>query len=112
MWVRYAITSGYLAAKSIIENKDYDKLWKKEFGKQLKVGVANRFLFERMSNIEVKALEMFSNIFDNRAVWNKLYKPNLLNMIIYPLAKIIMKSRRKCKRGCSCMWCREKSQQR
>lgn len=29
--IRYAIFSGYLAAKSIIENLNYDKLWKKHF---------------------------------------------------------------------------------
>jgi flavin-dependent dehydrogenase len=110
--MRYAITSGYLAAKSIIENKDYDRLWKKEFGKKLRIGVANRFLFERMENIEVKALEMLSGVFDGRKVWNKLYGSSLLNILVYPIAKRIMKSRRKCRRGCACVWCREKSQQR
>jgi len=32
----YAILSGYLAAKSIIKNESFDKLWKNEFKKELK----------------------------------------------------------------------------
>ena len=46
----YAFKSGYCAARSIIENIDYDKLWKKEFLKQLKVSAINRRIYERLSN--------------------------------------------------------------
>ncbi len=46
----YAFKSGYYAAKSIIENKNYDKMWKKDFLKQLKSSNTNRFIFEKLSN--------------------------------------------------------------
>ena len=38
-----SIKSGYLAAKSIIERLDYDKLWKEEFKLSIDAGLALRF---------------------------------------------------------------------
>ncbi|MDD5739126.1 MAG: NAD(P)/FAD-dependent oxidoreductase [Candidatus Pacebacteria bacterium] len=40
--VHYAIISGYLAAQSLIKHKNYDTLWKKEIGKELKEGLQKR----------------------------------------------------------------------
>jgi len=48
--VYYAIASGYLAAKSIITGENYDKLWKKEFKKELVEGFKKRIVWQRMSN--------------------------------------------------------------
>lgn len=109
--MRYAATSGYLAAKSIIENKNYNKLWKKEFGEKLKVAVVNRYIFEHFTKSEVRIAEMFSKVLDSKAIFEQLYKPTLLKKLLYPVIKQILKSRRKCKRGCSCTWCRERFQQ-
>lgn len=44
--MRYAITSGYLAAKSIIEGIDYKKTAEDRFLNQLKASMVNRLLFE------------------------------------------------------------------
>lgn len=44
--IRYALTSGYLAARSIIEGESYDALWKKAFGKQLTTSLSNRYLLQ------------------------------------------------------------------
>ena len=46
----YAFKSGYYAARSIIENNDFDRLWKAKMLKPLKASRANRFLFEKLSN--------------------------------------------------------------
>jgi flavin-dependent dehydrogenase len=46
----YAIFSGYLAAKSIIKNKNYDNLWKDFFGKELKNQYLKRINLEKISN--------------------------------------------------------------
>ncbi len=46
--VHYAIMSGYLAAQSIIEGKDYDKLWKDCFGEELKRRYSRRMFFKKM----------------------------------------------------------------
>jgi flavin-dependent dehydrogenase len=46
----YAFKSGYYAARSIIENNDFDRLWTAEMLKPLNASRANRFLFEKLSN--------------------------------------------------------------
>jgi len=46
----YAFKSGFLVAKSIIENLDYDLLWKKDFLKQIKISANNRNIYEKLSN--------------------------------------------------------------
>ncbi|MEK7172475.1 MAG: NAD(P)/FAD-dependent oxidoreductase [Patescibacteria group bacterium] len=49
MWgfgMKYAMKSGYLAAQSIIEGADYEKLWKKELYPQLKASLVNRWFYK------------------------------------------------------------------
>ncbi len=46
----YAFKSGYLAAKSIIENQDYQQLLNRELLEPIKISAANRVLFEKLSN--------------------------------------------------------------
>lgn len=48
--IKYSILSGILAAKSIIEKKDYDELWKNSFGDELKEGLKRHFLLASLSN--------------------------------------------------------------
>lgn len=45
--MRYAILSGYLAAKSLIEGSDYDMLWKRGLKPMLETSLINRYLFEK-----------------------------------------------------------------
>jgi hypothetical protein len=46
----YAFKSGYHAARSIIENDDYNRRWQTDMRKPLEASVTNRLLFERLSN--------------------------------------------------------------
>lgn len=46
----YAIFSGYLAAMAIIKEENYDKLWKRTFGKELKNQYFRRAKLEKLSN--------------------------------------------------------------
>jgi len=50
--VRYAILSGCLAAKSIIEGLDYDELWKEAFLDDLEHYFKRRIVYQRMDNRE------------------------------------------------------------
>jgi len=62
--MRYAITSGYLAAKSIMEDEDYKKLIEKRFSKQLKASIVNRFLFEQLGGkISIEKIKSIRNPF-------------------------------------------------
>lgn len=46
--VNFAIRSGFLAAKSIIKNKNYDELWKNALGKELDKRILRRELMKKL----------------------------------------------------------------
>ena len=46
----YAFKSGYYAAKSLLEGRDYDALWKADFLRSMSVSRRNRALYEKLSN--------------------------------------------------------------
>lgn len=48
--VHYAITSGALAAKAIVEKLDYDDLWKNELGKELEERIHKRIYLQKLNN--------------------------------------------------------------
>jgi flavin-dependent dehydrogenase len=54
--IRYALTSGWLAARSILEKRDFDELWQRELGRKQETSLVNRFLYEAGGN---RGLSMF-----------------------------------------------------
>lgn len=48
--IRYALTSGWLAARSILENRSFDDLWNRELGAKQETSLVNRFLYESGGN--------------------------------------------------------------
>ena len=48
--IRYALTSGNLAARSIIEGRDFDELWNQELAAKQETSLVNRFLYEAGGN--------------------------------------------------------------
>jgi len=86
--MRYAFKSGYLAAISIIENKNYKKLIKKNIYPQLKTSVVNRYLSDKISNTFYPYL---INLAKKDKEWLKLlyksYNPSLRSRVLYPFVK-------------------------
>jgi flavin-dependent dehydrogenase len=48
--MRYALLSGHLAARSIIEGLNYDQLVQQEIEKPLRSSLVNRYVFEKLGN--------------------------------------------------------------
>jgi flavin-dependent dehydrogenase len=48
--MRYALISGHLAARSIIEGLNYDQLVQQEIEKPLRSSLVNRYVFEKLGN--------------------------------------------------------------
>jgi len=85
--IRYAMKSGYLAAKSIIDNVDYDELWKRDFNHQLQTSSSNRTLYATFGNFVYDYLiKRTKNSRDPRKFWNKLYNRSLSKKILYLIA--------------------------
>jgi flavin-dependent dehydrogenase len=85
--MRYAIASGYLASKSILEKLDYDKLWKKTFLNELKKTKLirtvldksdNEFLNKLISAIGKRSIDDFADIWASRKKAALFYFKTLL----------------------------------
>jgi len=86
--MRYAINSGFYAATSIIENKDYDKLIKQNLSRRLKTSVANRYLSEKYEDsFHVYMISHAKKSNKWTDLLHKEYNPTLRSQVVYPFAK-------------------------
>ncbi len=92
---RIAVTSGYLAAKSIIENIDYDELWKKHIAGKMKMSMVNRFFYELCGNTGYSLFNKTAKNKDIREFGYKLYKPDCFRNSIFPFIKIAQDIKKK-----------------
>lgn len=90
--IRSAIISGYLAAQSIINNKNYEKTAKKYFKNKLKAGLVMRFIWEKFNSSNCSS--MLEKIREKKNIWGSLfsyYNFNFIERLIYPIAWTYMK---------------------
>ncbi|PHS22300.1 MAG: hypothetical protein COA85_11900 [Robiginitomaculum sp.] len=105
----YAIRSGILAARSLLENLDYTILWKKELLPLLQTSIANRYLFNLAGQWGRRiALSRIAKG-DARKALHTLYNPWWLSQLARPLAMYRYKTPLKDKscdhHNCQCVWC-------
>jgi flavin-dependent dehydrogenase len=92
--IRYAMTSGYLAARSIIESADYNQLWRTRFGHQLRTSVVNRFWYELFGHTGYDLLVRRSGGSDNPGrFWTRVYNMSFCRMMLYPVALLVSRLR-------------------
>jgi len=107
--MRYAMRSGLLAAQSIIEETDYEVLWRRDLLPLLRTGTVNRFLFNLVGESGWRlALRMLSGS-DARLALRWLYRPSALRRVLFPIARLRYRSQlrdRSCDHvDCHCVWC-------
>lgn len=109
--MRYALLSGYLAAKSIIEKTSYPKLCEEQIIPQMKTSLSNRWLFSRLNNsgysVMLNRLKPSPDIISELS---KQYNLNWFKRALLPVAKHTFKTRLNNKQcmheNCSCIWCK------
>lgn len=107
--LRYSITSGALAAQSILENRSYEQLWRRLLLPRMKAGIVNRFVFNSIGTTGrhwVTAKLMQASTGERL---HKLYAASSLHAMLFPAAE------RRLRRGlhdpscdhqdCTCVWC-------
>jgi flavin-dependent dehydrogenase len=109
--MRYALRSGVLAARSLIEGIDYTALWRRELLPLLRTGVSNRFIFNAVRDHGWRwMLKHRLSRGDVRVQLQRLYRPSSLTRLLFPLARWRYRassSDRSCDHvDCSCVWCR------
>lgn len=86
--IRNAITTGWLAAESIIHGTSYARLAAERFSKRLRAGVVNRWLWEQASRGQYSSvINLLRMSPDPIRVFQSLYNFNPFQQLLYPLAK-------------------------
>lgn len=110
--MRLAISSGVLAAQSLLSGEDYDKLWRRELKPQMETSVINRALYSLLGNSGYGwFLRWVASRPDPRQALRCQYQATWSKNLLRPWARYRYKSRRKdvsCNHvDCHCVWCRE-----
>ena len=108
--MRFAIRSGVLAARALLEGKDYDALWQRELQPWLATSIVNRALYSLLGNHGYAWFLRRATSIDPREFLRRHYSPSRLKRALDPWARMRYRSRRRdasCDHvACSCIWCR------
>ncbi len=109
--MRYALRSGMLAARSIIESRDYTDLWRRHLLGTLKTGIANRFILNAIGDHGSRwVLAHWLQASDARAALGRLCGASSWTRLVFPIARWRYRAPLKDKScdhvACSCVWCR------
>lgn len=108
--IRYAIRSGLLAARSLVEGVDYNTLWRPQLLPQLRAGIVNRFLFNTLGAAGRRLAIRRLADGDAALTLRRFYAPGRLGRLLFPLAHYAYRRRLRdpsCDHvGCDCVWCR------
>lgn len=107
--IRYALTSGALAARSILEERDFDELWKSELGIKQETSLVNRFLYESGGNT---GLGMFvrqaSRARDFHQYLGGWHRHTWWKALLAPLVRRLWRHRGRCMHKPGVHWCRSR----
>jgi len=109
--IKYAMYSGYLAAKSIIDGSSYKELCQKHLFPKLQTSLANRLLFAQLHNAGYTyILNKMAKMEDVIPPLRKHYNTSLSKRIAYQIANKWYHTRlidNQCMHEhCDCVWCR------
>jgi flavin-dependent dehydrogenase len=109
--LRYAMLSGYLAAKSILTGASYSQLCKEEIRPLMETSLANRWLFAHLGNFGYgRILNYLSGHKDIIGLLRRQHEPTRFKRLVFQLAKKWYHTRlidKQCMhQNCDCIWCR------
>jgi len=110
--IRLAISSGVLAAQSILSGESYDDLWQRQLQAQMQTSVVNRVFYGLLGNRSYRLfLKIMTGKPDIRGSLYSIYNPSYIKKWLLPWASGRYESRRKdvtCNHiDCHCVWCRQ-----
>ncbi len=108
--LRYALWSGYLAARAIIENADYDTWCKQHLVPWIEASLANRLLYSQLGNHGYTwVLRHMANA-DVLGKLRELYQPSPSKRLLYEIARRRIHPHlreQSCEEtSCTCLWCK------
>ncbi|TAK08499.1 MAG: NAD(P)/FAD-dependent oxidoreductase [Candidatus Manganitrophaceae bacterium] len=106
--IRYALTTGYAAAESILKNTPYDPLWKEALGPAQEVSLVNRFLYESGGNRGLSLFIRQSGRDDLQDYLGKWHRSPWWKRLLLPLVKWRWRRTDRCVHRLPAHWCRNK----
>lgn len=107
--IRYALTSGHLAARSVLENRSFDSLWKESLGRRQQTSLVNRFLYEAGGN---SGLSMFvrraAAARDFRRYLASWHRHSWWKAALSPFVRRIWRHEGRCLHKPGSHWCRSR----
>lgn len=109
--IKYAMLSGYYAAQSIINNKDYAELCRESLFPKFRTSLANRFLFSHLYNPGYSYLfKCMAKMNDVIPALRRHHNTSFSKRIVYQIARKWYHTRmidKQClHKNCNCVWCR------
>jgi len=110
--MRYAIVSGVLAARSLLESKDYDLLWRQGLEAPMWSSMVNRVIFALLGNRGYRWVlrKNQTQRWDVLLALRWIYQPWAIKRLLLPWARRRYHSHRhdvSCDHvNCTCVWCR------
>lgn len=88
--MRMAITSGVLAARSLLESHDYDTCWQQSLGATLNSSLVNRAVYGRLGNYGYRwLLRHLKERSDVHMLLRRQYGPSRIKRLLTPLAHML-----------------------
>lgn len=107
--IRYALTSGWLAARSILEERDFDELWQRELAPKQETSLVNRFLYEAGGNM---GLSMFvrqaARAKDFNSYLAKWHRRTWWKSLLSPFVRRVWHHTGRCHHKPGDHWCRSR----
>jgi flavin-dependent dehydrogenase len=107
--IRYALTSGHLAARSILEERSFDDLWIRELLPKQETSLVNRFLYEVGGNV---GLSMFvrraGRARDFHRYLGGWHEQHWWKRLLLPLVQLKWRHEGRCLHQPADHWCRSR----
>jgi flavin-dependent dehydrogenase len=105
--IRYALTTGHLAARSILEQTDYDQLWQREFPGRQQTSLVNRFLYEIGGNAGLgQFVRQAAGARDFRSYLYGWHQQTWWKRLLFPLVAKMWRHKGRCLHKPGDHWCR------
>jgi flavin-dependent dehydrogenase len=109
---RYALVSGHLAARSLLENVPFDSLWKERFSSAMRSSLAARLLYETLGRHGLRLFVWRSSRADFREFLHSWARPSWWRLLLRPLAERVFGKAENCAHKIDCSWCRPREGRR
>jgi flavin-dependent dehydrogenase len=104
--IRYALASGHLAARSLVEGVHYDRLWSDRFQGTMRSSVSSRLLYEALGRYGLRFFVWQASRRDFREFLLSWARPAWWRLALRPLAEKILGRGEGCAHKLLCSWCR------